>query len=132
MVQILMAGSRDDAFSGLKAVLEAGDIVCERCGTGQEALTLIGSKKIDLVILDENLPDLTGRQLVEKIVFTNPMIDCVVISELSAKEFHEKYEGYGVLMQFPVSSGQEQVDALMAHLNTIAGLKAAVDASKGD
>ncbi len=63
---------------------------------------------------------MTGRKLVETIIFKNPMINCVVLSALSHDEFHEAYEGLGVLMQFPLKPDKTSALKLLDHMNRIA------------
>jgi hypothetical protein len=45
---------------------------------------------------------MTGLKFVEKLVLTNPMINCAAVSSLSSKDFHAASEGLGILMPMPV------------------------------
>jgi hypothetical protein len=60
------------------------------------------------------------------------MMDSVVLSALPHKDFHEHYEGFGVLMQFPLMPGKEQAQNLQDHLNHIARIANGTGKAKGD
>ena len=81
---------------------------------------MLSRGKFDLFITDEQLPDTTARDLIEKALFKDAMMNCVVLSTLSHNAFHEAYEGLGVLMQFPPEPGEKQARALLDHLDRIA------------
>lgn len=51
----------------IKKLIGNGDVEINTVGTGEEALEAIKSKDFDCVILDLNLPDITGFELLEKL-----------------------------------------------------------------
>ncbi len=120
MTHILWVSRKKEVFSPLESVFTENKISFEWAGTAKEAVALLCEKKIDLVITDETLPDMAGRKLVETIIFKNPMIDCVVMSALTYDQFHEAYEGLGVLMQFPLEPDRASGHKLLDHMNRIA------------
>lgn len=120
MKHILLVGRKKDIFKAFESVFTENEMSFEWTGTAKDAVELLTEKNIDLVILNENLPDMAGKKLVETIVFKNPMIDCVVLSALTHDEFHEAYEGLGVLMQFPLEPDKTSALKLMDHMNRIA------------
>jgi hypothetical protein len=81
-------------------------------------------KKIGLVIVDGTLPGETARNLVEQVVMQSPMTNCVATSALSPEEFHEAFEGLGVLMQLPLKPGPQDAQTLVTHLNKILDMTA--------
>lgn len=86
------------------------------------AIKNIEKSHFDLVIVQEQLPDMSAKELIEKILFKNAMINSVVLSSKSKKDFHEVYEGLGVLMQFPVRPVKQNFLELAAHIERINAL----------
>ncbi len=123
MISALMVSRDKLFFSGIKSVLAQENIKTVWCPTGEKALSMLSANSIDLIIIDETLPDMTGRQFIETVVIKNPMTNCVVASPLSKKEFHEAYEGLGVLMQFPVISGEREAWKLLERSQQIFNLQ---------
>ena len=83
---------------------------------------MISNTKVDLVVADELLENMTGLELIKKLVMGNPMLNCAVVSSLSPEDFHEKSEGLGILMQLPIKPKEKDAEALLKHLNTILNL----------
>ena len=120
MTHILLASQKKDIFKALESVFNENEMSFEWTGSAHDTIARVSENKIDLVITDETLPDMAGRKLVEAIIFKNPMIDCVVLSGLTHDEFHEAYEGLGVLMQFPLEPDKTSALKLLEHMNRIA------------
>jgi DNA-binding response OmpR family regulator len=119
MIYALMAGRDKRVFSEIETILIDNKIIIQWCDSGNAVLSRLLEKANNLVIVDENLPDMKGRTFVEKLVMKNPMAHCVVASSLSKKNFHDVYEGLGVLMQFPVLPGKKDAHELIKHLQLI-------------
>lgn len=115
-----------DKFSDFEQALIGNHIEIEWIDTGKNLLSLLSrqeaKKPIKLVIIDEDLPGFTGRQLVEQVITQSPMTNCAAISTLSPEEFHEAFEGFGVLMQLPLKPDAQDAKKLVAHLNKILGM----------
>ncbi len=120
MIHILLVSQDNIVFKELEAALAINQITFDWTDTAQNALSMLSKKNFDLFITHEQLPDTTGRDLIEKVLFQNAMMNCVVLSALPPKDFHEAYEGLGVLMQFPLNPGEKHVLKLLEHLNLIA------------
>ncbi len=132
MIHVLLVSREKTVFEELETAFSDNKITTEWTDKGQEALSRLSGKKIDLFITDEKLPDMTGRELIEKVLFKNAMMNCVVLSALAHNEFHEAYEGLGVLMQFPLVPGKEHAQKLLDHLNLIAQISSRTSKPKGD
>ncbi len=116
--------SRDKAqFKELEKMLGQHSIEIKWCATGKELLSLIADTPkgqwIDLVIMEENLPDMNSKALVEAVTTQSPMTNCVITGTMDKKQFHDVHEGYGVLMQLPVQPGQDDARNLEDHLKKI-------------
>ncbi len=120
MVAIIIVGAADSSISGIESILKnKKDAVASRVGSGSAALEKISSKPVDLVIVDENLPDMTGLEFARKLVTINPLVNCALISSLSPEDYHEASEGLGILMQLPPTPGKDEMEKLIKHLNNI-------------
>jgi|SRR6056297_2669021 DNA-binding response OmpR family regulator len=116
--------SRDKAqFKELEKMLGQHSIDVKWCATGKELLSLIADTPkgqwIDLVIMEEVLPDTDAKALVEAVTTQSPMTNCVITGTMDKKRFHDVHEGYGVLMQLPVQPGQDDARNLEDHLKKI-------------
>ena len=87
--------------------------------TGVAGLSLIKSKQIDLVIVDEQIGDMRGIAFVKQLVKINPLANTAIVSALTAEEFHEATEGLGVLMQLPIEPRDKDAKKLLATLEKI-------------
>lgn len=123
MKQILFSGQDKDVFHNLeKSFLEHG-ISMQWVDTAEKTLTAVSEKNIELVILHENQPDMSAKELIEKIIMKNAMINCMVLSAMHEEEFHEIYEGLGVLMQLSLTPSKEDADRIINYLSRINALK---------
>lgn len=120
MIHVLLVNRDKNVFNEFKTAFPENKITAEWTDSAQNALSRLSKEKFDLFITEEQLPDMTGRELIEQVLFKNAMMNCVVLSALPHKDFHEAYEGLGVLMQFPLVPGKEQAQNLLDHLSRIA------------
>lgn len=116
--------SRDKAqFKGLEQMLDQNSFEITWCATGKELLSLLSDTPkgqwIDLVMMEQDLPDMNAKALVEGVTVQSPMTNCVIAGTMDKKQFHDVYEGYGVLMQLPVQPGQDDAQTLEDHLKKI-------------
>ncbi|MBW1649821.1 MAG: response regulator [Deltaproteobacteria bacterium] len=121
MIKALILCDDKGALSELAMMLEKKDTDITWVKTGSLALSMIVKEKFDLLIIDESLKDMTGIDLVKKVVAINPTINCVIASKLSPKNFHRATEGLGVLMQLPLMPSKEDAEKLLSHLNKVLG-----------
>ncbi len=89
---------------------------------GNAGLSQLKSQKIDLVIVDEQLADMSGIAFVKQLVRINPLVNTAIVSALTDEEFHEATEGLGVLMQLPPQPQEKDAEALLAILEKIGAL----------
>lgn len=110
-------------FEEIEQILTAHNIdIITWTGNGKNALDLLPN--IDLLITDETLADMDGRTLVETVVTQSPMTNCAAASSLPAKEFHDLFEGLGVLMQLPPKPTWQDGETLISSLKKIMDLSA--------
>ncbi len=123
MIYALMAVRDKRVFSEIETILVENKMIIQWCDSVNAALSGLQEKANHLVVIDENMPDMTGRTFVEKLVMENPMTHCVVASSLPHNQFHEIYEGLGVLMQFPAVPGKKDALKLIKRLGLISQLQ---------
>lgn len=120
MIHVLLVSSDKDFFTDLASNMEKNvNLNISRAGSGGDALSMISVNNFELVVTDESLSDMTGLKLVEKLVLTNPMINCAAVSSLSSKDFHAASEGLGILMQLPPRPDKIHAENLLQYLNNI-------------
>jgi DNA-binding NtrC family response regulator len=132
MVNILLVSQEKTVFKKVEAAFSKDKINTQWVDSAQKALSTLSNKKFDLFIISEDLSDMTGRQLIEKALFQDAMMNSVVLSQLSHKDFHEAYEGFGVLMQFPLEPEMQDVANLMDHLDRINKIAGKTNSVKGE
>jgi two-component SAPR family response regulator len=123
MINIMVISSENGALSSLTSCMkQLNDYVIRLVETGKDALELVSHEKIDLAVIDENIIDMTGLELVKKLITVNPTVNCALVSSLSPEDYHEETEGLGLLMQLSVNSNEQQQEALFDRFNSVTGL----------
>ena len=123
MIKILLVTSEREPFSEFATVLKKKDgVELFWAESGQIALKIPGNTPADLVVVDENLGDMTGIEFMKNLLAINSMINCAAVSPLSHEDFHEASEGLGVLAQLPVSPRKLDVENLLKRLNDLKNL----------
>lgn len=103
-------------MSTFKTALDESDSQTTCLASGRKALSAVSERVFDLLVTDENLGDMTGLELIESLIATQPMLNCAAVSSLSSEGFHEASEGLGVLMQLPAEPGKKEAYELLEHL----------------
>ena len=121
MPKILLAAA-SGALDNLAALLEeeAGEKV-HRANTAKEALAMARKQALDLVVLEENLPDMSYLEAVQELLKINAFINTAVVTGLSEEDFHEQSEGLGILAGLGPGVDRDQVKQLMDQLRLVSG-----------
>lgn len=90
--------------------------------SGTAAMNQLAGQRLDLVIVDEQLADMSGLACVKQLVTVNPLANIALVGTLAEDDFHEQTEGLGVLMQLPPRPGAAEAEALLRVLSRIRGL----------
>ncbi len=123
---ILLISPDKKRFSGLAMKMETLDAAIHWATGGKQALEVLNGNAMELVVVDDNLGDMTGLTFIEQVVKVNPMLNCALVSTLPPDEYHEASEGLGILMQLPSPPADEDGERLMGHLKQILGLAASI------
>ena len=107
---LLVTPSQADLETLASALEEYKDVQVSWAASGSQALNKASEAPIELVVTEEDLGDMTGFQLAEKLLKLNPMINCAIVSPLSVEAFHEASEGLGIMAQLPAKPGKKQAE----------------------
>ena len=120
MIKFLLVTPNREPFSEFASALgKHAEVELSWAESGQIALKMLGDFPVDLVVLDEELGDMTGIEFMKKLLSVNPMINCAAVSPLPHEEFHELTEGLGVLAQLPSRPGVQKAEDLLTRLNDL-------------
>ena len=123
MLKILLASPQRDRFRALQiemACLHPMEFRDAR--DGRLAVESVREQAVDLVIVDENLGDMTGVELVRRLLGVNALVNTALVSTESQEDYHEHSEGLGVLMQLPSDCGKKEAVALVGCLGRLGHL----------
>lgn len=78
--RILIVDDETHICSAMRLILNAEGREVTTCGTGADALAILKSQEIDLVLLDINLPDISGLEVMEWIADNNISASVIIVS----------------------------------------------------
>lgn len=123
MRSIVLAGSDHRGLAGFAAGLaQNGEVEIIGVDTATAVLDAVQSKPVHLVVVGEELADTDPVDCVNRLVRLNPMINCAMVSALTADDFHEATEGLGVLMQLPPNPSGADAVALITKVESLNAL----------
>ncbi len=119
---ILVVSAAGGAIDDFCRVLEE-ESGCEilRVPDGKTALREARKKTPWAVILDEELLDMPGLELVRALLPIHAFIHTAVMSDLPAEAFHEAAEGLGVMAQLPAAPGADDARRVLERLKRLSG-----------
>ena len=65
--KILIVDDEGDIRTSVKMIIEGMGYEAKTAGSGKEALNMLKKERFDLVLLDVLMPEMSGRQVLEKI-----------------------------------------------------------------
>lgn len=119
MNKALLVTASPGAFAPFGAALTGEGFRLTRADSGQAALAAVGGEAPDLVIIDDQLRDVSALDLIKRIVETNAFVNTAVVTSLGEEEFHEAYEGLGVLCHLPPRPGLAEAQDLARKLKDL-------------
>lgn len=130
-LKILLAAGDPERMRGLSEALHHHQaITVSSVTTSQQALSAIKDTAVDVLVVDETLPETSGLRFVREVVGAYPLINCALVSSLAPEEFHEATEGLGLFMQLPPRPGAETAAEMIRILDKIYGLLATADTER--
>jgi DNA-binding response OmpR family regulator len=114
MIKIILVTPSPARYPRFMAGLAQPDrAVLQRTGKGEKALLAARTDRPNLVVLDEQISDLAGPELVRRLLSQDASIGVAVISSRDSEDFQEAYEGLGVLAQLPQNPGLNHARQLL-------------------
>ncbi len=110
-MKILIADDHQLFLSGLRALFEAEKEmeVCGEATTGQEAISQTELLKPDVVIMDINMPGMTGIEATREIIAIAPDTKILTLSIHSSKEFVQAMLDAGAAGYIPKDDAPEEL-----------------------
>lgn len=117
---LIVTPDRKPLSAFAESLEESQEVQVAWAETGQAAITDITRHSPLGVIINEDLLDMPGLDLVRRLLPINAMINTVVISGFSAEAFHEAGEGLGILAQLPTKPSSADARSILARLKRTA------------
>jgi DNA-binding response OmpR family regulator len=99
--RILLADDDPGVRESLAAVLRSEGYLVLPARDGQETLRLASANKIDLVLLDLNMPVKNGWDTFERLTAANPLLPIVIVTARPNQLFTAMGAGVGALVEKP-------------------------------
>ncbi len=123
MLNILLVGKDLVTLTAFADELSQREgIRVSKAESAKEAWAYLGNLEVDVVVTAEQLADGAALPFVQELTKKMPLINCAMVSSLTAAEFHEATEGLGIFMQLPINSGAEEAAKMMQLLESINAL----------
>ena len=112
MYKLLIVDDEKQAREGIKRLLsweDYGIIICGEATNGQEALKIMEEQNPDILLLDIQMPVMSGLELAKRIHDSN--LDCkfIVLSGYDDFELVRKAMKYGAVDYLLKPSGKEEI-----------------------
>lgn len=122
-MQILFVSENPSTLDDLKnGLLKHPQVHVDVVASADEAMTRIKEALPALVVMDEIVAGIPGKQLIEGMIKKNPFINTALVSPLSPEDFHEDTEGLGVLMKIDKHAGESQAKDMVEQLQKLLSL----------
>ena len=82
MLRILLVSPDKDSLIELKTGFEEDGVQTTRVATCGDIFFRLKEETFDLIVIDEKLPEMNGLECIEKLISSNPMLNCAAISSL--------------------------------------------------
>jgi DNA-binding response OmpR family regulator len=117
---LIVTAGRKPLAGFAESLAQSQDVQVAWADSGQAAVADVMKHPPMGVVIDENLPDMPGLDLVRRLLRINAMINTVVISTLPPDAFHEAGEGLGIMAQLPPQPTPEDARAILARFRRMA------------
>jgi two-component system invasion response regulator UvrY len=91
-IKILIVDDHPIIRYGLRTIISEDEnmSVCGEAETGRQALELLKDSKYDIILLDINLPDINGLEVLNELKKSNPGLSVLILSAFSENQYAEK------------------------------------------
>ena len=114
MFRIILVTARPRELEPFIQALTQGDKArVEVAGSGARALELARGERTHLVVIDGDPGDMEDMELVRRLLELDATINTALANHMDSEEFHERYEGLGILRQLASPPGPAQAAELL-------------------
>ena len=121
MRRFVIVTDRPDNFAGLDATINkranGATVVC--CENGPVVLRSVEQSAPVVVVVDEEMAAVSVPVFLHRLLAVNASINTAVASSRNPGDFHEAYEGLGVLMQLPPIPDSAAAEKLITRLDEL-------------
>ncbi|MBK9743521.1 MAG: response regulator transcription factor [Saprospiraceae bacterium] len=120
MINILIADDHTMFVDGMESILKTGAdlFVSGRSYDGPSVIVFLKSHKVDLVLLDVNLPGMSGIEVCKEINASFPDVKVLAISMFNEESFVSEILNHGAKGYILKNTGREE---LLKAIRTVAG-----------
>ncbi len=120
MYEIILTTSRPQELEPFTRALTREERArVEIVESGQAALARAGKGRTHLVVIDGDPGDMSDMDLVRRLLELDATINTALVSDLGEEDFHERYEGLGILRQLEPQPGPGQARELLELLEVL-------------
>lgn len=116
---IVIASPRGAELAAFAGALGRSGAEVVMAPSAKECLDLAAARAPALAVVDQNLPDLTCREVLTDLLRVNAMINTAVLCAMPPEDFHEWGEGLGILCPLPLCPSAADAAALLGKLHRL-------------
>ncbi len=122
MHTVVLVSPRVEQWQEFAAALEAGGrFAAVSVRSAEEALAAARDDSPVAMVVDSDLGEMAGVELVTRLLSVNAMINVALASDLPPENFHEDTEGLGLLMQLSPLPTSAEAGGLVDRLRQLTG-----------
>jgi DNA-binding response OmpR family regulator len=122
MLRILLVSARPETLGSFTDYFSRqSGVAFQRVGSGADALDRVRAGSPHLVIIDHELPDSSPFKFVPDLLMADAMINTAVVTPMPEEEFHETFEGLGIMARVPLDPTEKDAESLLNTLRNIVG-----------
>lgn len=120
MIKVLIADDHTMFVDGIESILklEEGVNVVGRCYDGASVLAFVQKQPTDIVLLDVNLPDMSGIEVCKQLAVKNPTVKVLAISMYNEESYVSEILNHGARGYILKNTGREE---LLKAIKTVQG-----------
>lgn len=120
MKKILIISERQEKLADFTKALEKDREVDLLTATAvEDAINMAEYHAPALIVVDEQVGDLSGVDLVRRLIGVNAFLNTAVLSALADEDFHLRSEGLGILARLPIQPGDKDALRMLELLRSL-------------